>query len=110
MEQVNLGHSVKDIPVPNEKVYMQMMINSVEKFIWNLRWKTIFFLKPSQKEKKNTFGFKSLNTPEVVPELKPFEDDLIDMVKNIEFEKKSNPFQNQLKSELKEIHNQKKSY
>ena len=89
---VNLGHSVKDIPVPNKNVYMQMMINSVEKFLQNLRWKNIFFLNPSSKQENNTFGFKSTKTPTAVPELKPFEDDMIDLMKNLEFENRTNPF------------------
>ena len=49
MEPVNLGHSVKDIPVPNKKLYMKMMINSTERFIQNLRWMVIFFLNPKKK-------------------------------------------------------------
>ena len=28
MEQVNLGYSMKNIPLPSKKVYRQMMINS----------------------------------------------------------------------------------
>ena len=103
MELVNLGHSIKDIPVPNKKVYLQILINSVEKFIQNLRWKTLFYLKPSTKEVKNTFGFKSTKTPPAVPELKPFEDDIIDMMKNIELNNKTNPFQQKLKTEQNNI-------
>ena len=104
MEQVNLGHSVKDIPVPNQKLYMQMMINSAEKFIQNLRWMVIFFLNTNNKEEKNTYGFKSTKTPPVVPDLKPFEDELIGMIKGIEFdENKTNAFQKKLKAEVKDI-------
>ena len=39
MERVNLGHSVKDIPVPSRKEYQQMVINSGEKVMKNLRWR-----------------------------------------------------------------------
>ena len=62
-----------------------MKINSLEKFIQNLGWKVIFFLNPCNSQKKETFGLKSTRVPDAVPEIKPFEDDLIEMVKNIEF-------------------------
>ena len=103
MELVNLGHSTSDIPVPSKKVYLQMMINSVEKYIQNLRWKTLFFLNPINRQEKNNFGFKSTKTPPAIPELKPFEDDLIDMMKNIEFSNKTNPFQQKLRAEQRSI-------
>ena len=107
MEQVNLGHSVKDIPVPNKKLYMQMMINSAERFIQNLRWRVIFSLNTNNKEEKNTYGFKSTKTPPVVPELKPFEDEFIGVIKNIEFdENRTNAFQEKLKTEVKNIKNE----
>ena len=93
MDPVNLEHSIKDIPVPKPKVYKQMMINSLEKFMQNLRWKVIFFLNPQYSQKKETFGFKSNAVPDPVTELKPFEDDLVDMVKNIEFRNVNNNFQ-----------------
>ena len=86
-----------------------MMINSGERFIQNLRWMVIFFLNPNDKPKKETYGFKSTKTPPPVPDLKPFEDEVIDMIKNIEFDdKKTNPFQEKLNAELKEIQNETK--
>ena len=99
MEPVNLGHSVKDIPVLNKKLYMKMMINSAERFIQNLRWKVIFFLNPNDKPKKENYEFKSTKTPPSDPDLKPFEDEIFGMIKNI------NPFQEKLKAELGEIRN-----
>ena len=110
MDPVNLEHSIKDIPVPKPKVYKQMMINSLEKFIQNLRWKVIFFLNPCNSQKKETFGFKSTRVPDAVPELKPFEDDLIEMVKNIEFRNVNNTFQNKLKEEQEFVRNQSKVF
>ena len=86
-----------------------MMINSTERFIQNLRWMVIFFLNPNDKPKKETYWFKSTKTPPPVPDLKPFEDEVIDMIKNIEFdEKKTNPFQEKVKAEMKEIRNEPK--
>ena len=85
-----------------------MLINSLEKFQQNVRWKVLFFLKPSNKSSKNNFGFKSTKIPPPIPQLKHFEEDLIDMVKNVEFKQITNQFQEQLKSEQKTIKNEPK--
>ena len=108
MEKVNLGHSVKDIPVSSRKEYQQMLINSLEKFSRNLSWKVLFFLKPNQKQTKETYGFKSIKNPPPIPEIKDFKEDLIDMVKNIEFEHRSNSFQEKLNNETEMIKNEPK--
>ena len=44
MEVVNLGHSVKDIPVPSKNEYRLMLINSAETFTKNLQWKVLHSL------------------------------------------------------------------
>ena len=108
MEVVNLKHSTKDVPMPNRKLYSTMMINSLEKFTQNLRWKVLFFLKPSNKSSKNNYGFKSTKIPPPIPQLEAFEDDLINMVENIEFKNISNKFQEQLKTEQEAIKNEPK--
>ena len=73
MEQVNLGYSMKNIPVPSENTYLHMMVNSAEKLIHNLKWKSFFYLKPnSRSATKGTFGFKSRAPAPQVPELRNF--------------------------------------
>ena len=108
MEKVNLGHSTNDIPLPPRKLYRQMMINSVEKFSQNLGWKVLFFLNPSHKQSKENFGFKSTKLPPPIPQLKDFEKDLIDLMKNIEFLNQRNDFQDKLKTEEEAIKNEDK--
>ena len=108
MDVVNFEHSVKDIPVPSRKEYQQMMINSTEKFTKNLRWKVLHFLKPFKKQSKETYGFKSPKDPKAIPETKDFENDLIDLIKNIEFVNKTNPFQQKSKNEKEMIMNKPK--
>ena len=108
MERVILDHSVKDIPVPSRKEYQQMVINSGEKFMKNLRWKVLHFFRPNMRNSKETYEFKSLKNPPPIPEIKPFENDLIDLIKNIEFENKTNPFQQQLKNEKEMVKNEPK--
>ena len=68
----------------------------------------IFFLNESSKQEKETFGFKSTKTPPSVAELKPFEDDMIDLMKNLEYEYRTNPFQQKLRDEQNRIKDEPK--
>ena len=107
MEQVNLGYSMKNIPMPSQNTYLQMFINSIEKLKRNLSWRAHFFLNPpTQTNKKENFGFKSLAPAPFVKELKQFEDGLINLVKDITFENRHNNFQTKLKKDMKEIRNE----
>ena len=59
MEKINFQHSLKNIPVPSRKTYLQMLINSFKTF--NRNWKAFFFLNPASKTvSRETFGFKSI--------------------------------------------------
>ena len=87
-----------------------MMINSVEKFVWNLRWKVLFFKKSHTSQNKETYDFKTTNTPPAVDELIPFEEDLTDLIKNIEFKTVKNEFQDKLKEEKDFIKNESKIF
>ena len=71
-----------------------------------MRWKAFFFLRPETiGANKNTYGFNSLSSPPNVPELRFFEDKLIDMIQNLEFkDSKATPgFQNKLLKIVNEI-------
>ena len=108
MELVNLKHSTKDILVPSPKVVKNMMIYTTESFFRNLGWKVFFFFNPVDKEQKKTYDFKSLKIPPWLAELEPFKNSMIELIKNMQFEKKPNKFQNQLQAEKKLIENEKK--
>ena len=83
MDQVNLGYSTKNIPIPGKKEYLQRLINSAEKFVRAIRWRTHFFLNPNKnKNKKETYGFPSTKSPPNIPELKLFEDGILDLIQN----------------------------
>ena len=100
MELVNFGHSVKDIPVPSEKKTRMIVVNSGGKFLKSMRWRVCHFLKMFKPTQKETYGFKTIRDPPAVPELKEFEDDFIELIKNIEFRKNNiNKQQQKLKRE-----------
>ena len=105
-ESVNLGYSTKNIPIPNKKEYLKCLISKAEKFMRNIRWRTFFFLNPDiSTEDKETYGFTSTKCPPYIPELKEFEDGMLNIVQNIEFKNTNKPFQNQLHKDTQNIKN-----
>ena len=77
MERTNFTYSLKNIPTPTKKNYHLKLIDKVESVIKRMRWKAAFFLNKTNEdlEKPETFGFKTKNTPQSVPELASFEDE-----------------------------------
>ena len=117
LEKVNFGYSLKNIPIHSNKAYLKSIVEKLESFISRLRWKVFFYLKErekpeneSSKENKPTenFGFKSENALPASKDLKQFENDLYDLVKNIQFRnpaevKRRNSFRKQLSKDIREI-------
>ena len=65
-----------------------------------MRNKAEHFLRPkSNNQSKETFGIRSVKNPKAVPELKNFENELIDLAQNVEFKH----FDNELQRNLKRI-------
>ena len=104
MEKVNLGYSTKNIPVPNNDAYLQMLIGKMGKFAHNLRWMVFFFLRPEARPTlKETYEFKSIAPAPGDPLLKSFEDGFSTLVKNVKFGRKSNHFLQKLKQDERKI-------
>ena len=97
MEQVNFGYSLKNIPIPEEKVYLQMLINSSEKVMKSIRWKVFHFLILQKSTKKENFGFNSTKPAPSVPELKEFENGMAEIIKGVKFTKETNDFNSKAK-------------
>ena len=108
LEQVNFDYSMKNIGLPSQKEYLQQLIHSVEKFVRNLRWRCFFYLNPSQKPEKETYGFRSIRAAPRVRELDKLEESLQDLVKNVKFRKYSNSLQRDLKQDKVKIANEPK--
>ena len=84
MEKVNLGYSTKNIPLPSRSEYMKNFIEKTEHFLRRMRWKAYHFLNPTESTTKETYGFKSPNSPLRVNELIPFEDGMLNLIQNIQ--------------------------
>ena len=94
MEPVNFGYSMKNVPVHSNKDYLMRLIMSTEKFVRAIRWRTYFFLNPPTNSKqKDTYGFNSTKTAPNITEINTFEDQLLEMIRNIRFKDNHNPFQ-----------------
>ena len=112
MEQVNFGYSLKNIPIPNNQEYLLELVSSVGTFISNLRWRSWHFLNPSNNERKETFGLKTTNpAPSDVKDLKEFENDLHNLVKNVKFKQHtSSPIETTMKKHMKEMTQENRFY
>ena len=100
--------SAKNIPLASKNEYMEMMIQALEKFDKNLSWHVYFKLNPHLVSKgKETCGFNSSKASPRLKELRDFEIDLVKMIQNINFRKRSNPFLTTLKKEIRKISDQK---
>ena len=93
MEARKLGYSMKNIPIPPKQCYLKSMMEKGESFITRLRWKAHFFDKKQHSVSNMNFGFKSNFTPPQHELLSPFESDLYDMIRSINFKSVRNDFQ-----------------
>ena len=111
MERINLGYSVKNIPFTNERKYKLKLVEKIEAIIKRMRWKAIFCNTPSEERQPNieTYGLKSSNCPRQVKELIPFENDLMQLAKDIKFRRTNNDFQVRLKEDIRNITNSGKT-
>lgn len=77
----------------------------MESFIKRIKWKAFYFDRSSESNEQQNFnfGFKSVKTPQKNKYLHPFEKDLHDLVRNIEFKNLKLSFQQQLQKCVKRI-------
>ena len=105
MQPFFFDYSTKSIPTPSKFQYRKVLVNKVESFIGRLRWALFFIQNPTANKSKETFGFPTNNSPPALPELKPFEDDLMTMVRGIQFRPINNQFQKKLSDDIRKINN-----
>ena len=107
---------MKNIPIAKKKQFLKKLVAQIESLLYRMRWKAFFALKPQEEkdangtlfeEKKETYGFKSGYKPPNVKILEPFEKEFLELPNLIEFREASNGFQENLKADLKKIHNSK---
>ena len=100
---------MKNIPVTTERSYFLKQIEQIEMVIKRMRWKVIYCDMKGNSIKTETYGLKSLKTPPPNNELAAFENDLIELVKNIKFRTVQNQQKTTLKSNIKLIQQSRKT-
>ena len=68
-----------------------------------MRWKALAFFCKLKSSDKGNYGFKTVKCPSSVKELVPFENDMMDMIKNLEFKRVNNEFQSNLRNDIRQI-------
>ena len=103
METFNITYSKKNIPIPSENEYKLKLIMKTENFLKRMRWKALAFLGKLKSSDKDNYGFKTVKCPSSVKELVPFENDMMDMIKDLEFKRVKNEFQSKLRNDIRQI-------
>ena len=73
---MQLGYSLKNIPLQSPKQYRKCLIDRMEQVIKRMRWAAFFYLNGEEREEEQPerFGFRSRTCPPQVDELKAFEE------------------------------------
>ena len=93
----------EELTVPSENEYKLKLIMKMENFLKRMRWKMLAFLGKLRSSDKGNYGFKTVKCPSSVKELVPFENDMMDMIKNLEFKRVNNEFQSNLRNDIRQI-------
>ena len=107
MEKINLHYSNKNIPIASERHYKSNLLEKIEAVIKRMRWKAAFFDEENENEneyqQEETYGLKTKNTPRQIPEMTDFEKELIELARNVKFQKGKDNFQLKIKNDIDEI-------
>ena len=100
---------MKNIPIPPKDTYKISLLEKVESVVKRMQWKALFFLNPKpDQQQSNKFNLKSRNCPPPIEELKPFEDDMFQIVENVKFKQVRNQFQEKLRRDVKKTNSSRK--
>ena len=103
MNRLNIRYSHKNIQIPSRLQYSKYLVEKTENFLSRLHWKLFHIQHPGLQTKQETFGFKTNRSPPQVNELKPFTNDLLDLISNIQYRPVRNDFQSELKKDCSKI-------
>ena len=98
-----IPYSLNNIPLPTKFNYQKMLTARMEQLLKNMRWKLYWFKKKKTPQQMEYFGFKSTSYPPVMPELKKFEEELLNLINEVEMRPMMNPLQQKIKEDLQKI-------
>lgn len=95
---------MENIALPSQNAQRKKIFEKTEDVISRMRWKAHFFLSGnSYGNASNAFGLKSRKTPPTMSEIKPFENDLFNLIEKLQFRTINDQFQSSLANDLKRI-------
>ena len=98
---------MKNIPFPGKHEFILSLTDKIVEFIKRMRWKTHFYLNPSDSQQEQTLGGRRLNSQKTPPsnrKLDPFEDDLFGLIRKINFRNiTKNGFQAKMKGDIERM-------
>ena len=99
----NITYSKKNIPIPSENEFKLKLIMKMGNFLERMHWKALAFLGKLKDSDKDNYGFKTAKSPPSVRDLVPFENDMMDIIKSLEFKRVNNEFQSNLRNDIRQI-------
>ena len=109
-EKINFEYSLKNIGEPSKMQYLLALIDQTRKFVFRVRWRAFHILNPSRGNMKETFGFNTQKPAPKLKELELFEEKMVEMIKNVEFHRKTNRLQEKLKEDRRKINRSSKVF
>lgn len=106
LRRFSLPYSWKNIPTPSNEAYKRRLIEMIESVIKRMRWKAFFFLRGENEDAQayeEKYGLKSRKCPPQVDALKPFEEDMLKLIDDLEFRNTSDDFQRTLRVDMEKI-------
>ena len=111
MEKFDFPHSLKNIPVPSNKLHTKFLISQSEKFFRRVRWASDVHLFPEKYQNpKVSFGFKSPYAPPASPHLTAFESTIQGIMANLSYTDFRTPFQRELAQYAAKVNNSDKIF
>ena len=102
-----INYSLKNIPIPPNRLYLKKLIEMAESVMKRMRWRAFFFLRNDDEEVEQGeevhYGFNSRRCPPQMDELKPFEEDMAKLIGNIQFRRPRDIFQSTLQRDVANI-------
>ena len=102
--QKHYNYSMKNLPIPSEKLYKMMLLEKVELLVKRMRWKVHLFENNDIRQCNPLhYIFKSRKTPPQHKDLVAFENDSVKLMQSVAFKNSYNDFQDQMKSDIESI-------
>ena len=108
MEELNLSYNEKCIGLHSKHLIKRTLVSRSEDLVRRMRWKLWHIRNPSNKDPKETFGFRTTDSPPVMVELESFEKDLWNLVRQVKFKPAGNELTSKIREDLNTLKNSSK--